>query len=212
MIKVQRGVEPIILSRKKNAWTLALLNATTKEARKKAECKYGHPNIKKALVALFHGKCAYCESNIVHVDYGHIDHFRPKSILQFKQLTFEWKNLFLACGKCNGAEYKSDRFPDQTEGGPPINPCDDTPEVPLEFLFDITSRLATVSFKTERGRVSSDLFGLNRPDLRTHRSQTVEKLLVLARFAATDQEALQLLQQSQSDEAEYSAFARGITI
>ena len=39
---------------------------------------YGHPNIKEKLKTTQHGKCAFCESNITHIDYGDVEHFRPK--------------------------------------------------------------------------------------------------------------------------------------
>ncbi len=208
MIRVWRGSEPTILARKKATWTAALLNATTKDQERRAESKYQHRAIKEALVKMFHGKCAYCESRIVHIDYGHIEHFRPKSWEQFRSLTFDWNNLFLACAKCNGPEYKASHFPEEDAGGPPINPCDDSPDEHLAFVFDLESRVATVSYKTERGRTSIELFGLNRQDLRTHRSKMIEKLLALSRMAEVDQEAAALLHQSQNDEEEYAAFSR----
>jgi uncharacterized protein (TIGR02646 family) len=208
MIKVRRGPEPTILTRKKSAWTMALQNATTKKQESRAESKYQHQAIKEALIKMFHGKCAYCESKIIHIDYGHIEHFRPKSLAQFRCLTFDWNNLFLACAKCNGPDWKADNFPEQNAGGPPINPCDDSPEEHLAFFFDLKGRVATVSYKTERGRISIDLFGLNRQDLRSHRSKMIEKLLVLSRIAAVDQEAAALVLQSQNDDEEYAAFSR----
>jgi uncharacterized protein (TIGR02646 family) len=208
MIKLQRCAEPLVIARKKTNWTSSLLNARTEDQKRKAEARYGHKTIRKALVEMFHGKCAYCESRIVHVDYGHIEHFRPKSRTQFKRLTFDWSNLFLACAICNGPEYKADRFPEQNEGGPPINPCDDYPEEHLGFYFDPKSKIATVFHKTERGRISINLFGLNRPDLRGHRSKMIEKLFVLSRMAETNPEAKALLTQSLNDEEEYAAFVR----
>lgn len=208
MIRVQRSAEPKMLLRKKAAWTAALLNATTREQERKAEAKYRHENIKEALVVMFHGKCAYCESRIVHVDYGHIEHFRPKSASQFRHLIFDWNNLFLACAKCNGPEFKGVRFPEQQEGGPPINPCDDSPEDHLGFFFDTKTGVATVFHKTTQGKISIELFGLNRPDLRVHRSKMIEKLFVLFRMAEADPEARAIVLQSQNDEEEYAAFSR----
>jgi uncharacterized protein (TIGR02646 family) len=190
------------------AWTAALLNSTTKEQGRKAEAKYRNQAIKEALVNIFHGKCAYCESRIVHIDYGHIEHFRPKSVTKFRRLTFVWNNLFLACAKCNGSEYKGDRFPEQDEGGPPINPCDDLPEEHLVFFFDTISKVASVFHKTEQGRISIDLFGLNRPDLRSHRSKMIEKLFVLSLMADVNPEAKALVIQSLNDDEEYAAFSR----
>jgi uncharacterized protein (TIGR02646 family) len=211
MIQVQRSREPAVLTREKTFWTNTLLNATSKDQRNLVEAKYRHKDIKKALVEMFHGKCAYCESIISHIDYGHIEHFRPKSVPRFRNLTFDWNNLFLACAKCNGPEYKGIRFPEQNEGGPPINPCDDLPDEHLEFLYDSQCGVATVTYKTERGRVSVDLFGLNRPDLRAHRSKVIKTFIVLSRLAENDIEAKALLGQFQNDEAEYAAFARNLT-
>ncbi len=210
MICIRRCAEPAILVRKKEKWINALLNAPTEKQRNKAESKYRHRSIKDALVRLFHGKCAYCESRINHIDYGHIEHFRPKSHAQFRCMTFDWNNLFLACAICNGPEYKSNHFPEEDEGGPPVNPCDDLLEQHLLFIFDPESKIATVVHRTERGRVSINLFGLNRPELRTHRSKLIEKLFVLSRFAATDQEARSLIEQSRNDDEEYAAFARAL--
>jgi uncharacterized protein (TIGR02646 family) len=153
MIRVTRETEPTILIRKGPTWTAALLNATTREQERKAETKYRNKSIKNALIEMFQGKCAYCESKIVHIDYGHIEHFKPKSLAKFRHLTFTWTNLFLACARCNGPEYKGVRFPEAAEGGPPINPCDDIPEDHLEFVFDSKTRIATVTAKTERGRI-----------------------------------------------------------
>jgi len=78
----------------------------------------------------------------------------------------------------------------------------------LGFYFDPKSKIATVFHKTERGRISINLFGLNRPDLRGHRSKMIEKLFVLSRMAETNPEAKALLTQSLNDEEEYAAFVR----
>jgi uncharacterized protein (TIGR02646 family) len=208
MINVERSAEPLVLRRRKETWDRSLCAATTPQQKKRATSKYQHEQIKKALVQMFHGKCGYCESKINHIDYGHIEHFRPKSVPQFMHLVFEWKNMFLACAVCNGPAYKGDRFPGVDVGGPPVNPCDDIPHEHLDFVFDRVAKLASVVYKTERGRVTVELFGLNRPDLRAYRSRVFEKLLALSRFAATDGEARHLLEEAQSDDGEYAAFAR----
>lgn len=77
MIKVKRADKPPILVQKAKEWTKTLLAAQTD--RKTAESKYQHKQVKECLVKMFHGKCAYCESQIRHIDYGHIEHYRPKS-------------------------------------------------------------------------------------------------------------------------------------
>lgn len=53
-------------------------------------------------------RCAYCESAIFHE--GHIEHFRRKNPTRgYPELTFEWSNLFLACGANNHCGHYKDR-------------------------------------------------------------------------------------------------------
>lgn len=52
-------------------------------------------------------RCAYCESPIF--SGGHIEHFRRKHPLHFPELTFEWTNLFIACGSQEHCGHYKDR-------------------------------------------------------------------------------------------------------
>src|SRR5262245_43258183 len=66
---------------------------------------------KPALFALFHGKCAYCESNIISKDAGDVEHFRPKAGVEhgdgtrshyyYAWLAYEWDNLLISCRTCS---------------------------------------------------------------------------------------------------------------
>ncbi len=205
MIRVVREPKPEVLVSKCAGWTEKLLRATTKKEVASAESKYRHPKIKEALIRMFHGKCAYCESKITHIDFGHIEHYRPKS--RFKNQTFEWDNLLLACGVCNSTKYKGDKFPEASEGGPPINPCDDDPREHFDFVFIKETKLAFVIAKTKRGTSTEELFGLNRKELLEYRSKQVCKLFALSLFAETDPLARDLLLEAKTNGAEYSAFA-----
>lgn len=71
---------------------------------------YRHPQVKEALIKLFHGKCAYCESTFLHVYSGDVEHFRPKGEIQeaapntkpgYYWLAANWNNLLLSCRNCN---------------------------------------------------------------------------------------------------------------
>lgn len=62
-------------------------------------------------------RCAYCEGTIFHE--GHIEHFRRKNANHFPQLTFDWNNLFLACGSNEHCGHFKDR-----KGAPAYNPDD----------------------------------------------------------------------------------------
>ena len=79
MIRVTRTKKPDVLTAKEMSWKKKIREASTDAARKAAQGKYQHVEVKKALVDMFHEKCAYCESAITHIDYGHIEHFRPKA-------------------------------------------------------------------------------------------------------------------------------------
>ncbi len=209
MIPVMRIPKPEVLERHAERWQAALLAASSEAGRKRAESKYRHPQVRDALKKMFHGKCAYCESKIDHVDYGKIEHYHPKRGRHGRpDLAFDWSNLLWACGKCNGPECKADQFPVAADGGPLVNPCDDDPAQHFEFTYDPVSRVASVYGRTERGRVSELVLGLNRRDLRAYRSVQVRKLLALAQFAVSDPEAAELLRQATDADAEYAAFAR----
>ena len=202
MIKVTRSAKPAILLNEEADWITALLTASTKVEKERASNKYRHPQVQEALRIMFHGKCGYCESRIEHVSDPHIEHYRPKS--RFPELTFDWNNLLLACGKCNSTRYKADKFPEANEGGPLVNPCTDNPKDHFDFIYDVQAKLASVVTTTERGRVTEELLGLNRNELRRHRSIQITRLLVLARFADTDTTAQQLLFEAKQDDAEYA--------
>jgi uncharacterized protein (TIGR02646 family) len=208
MIRIHRGQKPNILVKKEAGWKKAIRSAATAGARKKAQNKYQHKQIKEALENSFHGKCAYCESQIKHVDYPHIEHFKPKSIPEFYELAVDWDNLLLACGRCNGVENKGVKFPTATEKGPLVNPAEENPSQHLRFDFDPMTKLANVLGVTDRGETTWKILGLNRPDLVHHRSDFVKKLWVIAAHYHNDNEARGIIDEALNEKAEYSAFAR----
>jgi sarcosine oxidase delta subunit len=70
---------------------------------------YSEKEVRKALLEMFNGKCAYCESKITAIYNGDIEHFRPKGKINEAKLKFpgyfwlasEWENLLFACPFCN---------------------------------------------------------------------------------------------------------------
>lgn len=96
---------------------------------------YAHNDIKTALLNSQHGKCVFCESKIDHVDYGAVEHFRPKAGYKQKLkddlqrpgyywLAYEWDNLFYSCTICN-EQYKKNLFPLKNPGMRAKNHHDD---------------------------------------------------------------------------------------
>ncbi|MEP0265108.1 hypothetical protein [Dokdonia sp.] len=69
------------------------------------------PEVKEALIKLFNGKCAYCESKINKTAPIDKEHFRPKTSIKNKEtgnsirgyywLAADWDNLLSACAHCN---------------------------------------------------------------------------------------------------------------
>ena len=57
MIRVARTAKPVVLAKKEANWKNAIRSASTEAARKTAQDKYKHEDIKEALVDMFHGKC-----------------------------------------------------------------------------------------------------------------------------------------------------------
>ena len=218
MIQVQRTPEPSVLRNNATLW-LSELNKlksnpnSTQSTIKKAENKYNHPQVKNALIKMFHGKCAYCESKIRTVAYGDIEHFFPKSL--DPDLTFVWKNLLLACSICNNAAHKGTKFPLDDQGNPLlIDPTDGItdPNRHLEFVWDDVAKLASVYGRDERGITVENIFDLNgkrgRKELIAARSKSIKRLLALLTLAKKgNQEALSLLKEACQPEEEYRAFA-----
>ncbi|MFD2781156.1 HNH endonuclease [Novosphingobium pokkalii] len=101
MIRLSKGDEPAVLSNNAAVWTAELLDALEHRPADVPGIKgrYNHPTVKAALKAETSEKCAYCESKMLHVTFGDIEHIVPKSA--DPKLTFDWENLTLACDVCN---------------------------------------------------------------------------------------------------------------
>ena len=183
MIRVNRTSKPPVLQRLEANWLTNLKDAVaelqrlandplaTEQAKKQAKIKvenaqkkYNHREIKNALVRMFHGKCAYCESLITVVTYGNIEHFHPKGNPSYIDKTFEWENFLLSCDICNNAQHKGTHFPVDANGHPLlINPTDGVtdPARHLRFDWDSKAGLASIYGHDERGEEIERIFDLN---------------------------------------------------
>lgn len=220
MIPVPRTPKPPVLVRNAAKWLAKLQvvqgsTAATKADIKKAMNKYQHEEIKVTLVAMFHGKCAYCESKITHITYGDIEHFRPKSDPRYAHLIFEWENLLLSCSICNNSAHKGAKFPLDASGNPVlIDPTDGVtdPNAHLEFAWDAVAGLATVYGYDTRGQEVERIFdfnGVGRKELIRDRSYHVKTLMALLPYAQKgDLKAIDILKEACQPDAKYSAFAR----
>ena len=117
MIRLNRDnlPAPAILTGEKSPGFLETLAAIERFSKpgvsdKKFEFKaYRDETVKKALIKLSGGKCAYCETKEGGSDMD-IEHFRPKGQIGagktkskkgYYWLAAKWENLFLSCQHCN---------------------------------------------------------------------------------------------------------------
>ena len=98
MIRLSKGCEPRILVENRERGTAEyetwLEAPTGREPR-----RYAAPDIRAALEAETHSKCAYCEGRFKPVSYGHIEHKLPKR--KYPELVCAWTTLTVACQVCN---------------------------------------------------------------------------------------------------------------
>lgn len=129
---------------------------------------------------LFGLRCAYCEGQIYHG--GHIEHFRRKNPKHFPDLTFEWTNLFLACGSKEHCGHYKDR-----PNAPAYNPDElIKPDIhnPDDYLFFHSSgevRVRNRNGMTDADRLRGDetirVFHLNCGRLEGARHKALKQYL-----------------------------------
>lgn len=155
--------------------------------------------IKDAVVADTDGKCAYCEARMLNVDYGDIEHIRPKKI--YPDLVVAWHNLTLACGRCNGA--KGSKW---DEAVPFVNPFEDAIADHLFFLGPF------VLGKSDRGDYTVtelDLNNSHRVEARNRTLAEIENLLrLLAASSPYAKARLEAVIEALCESGEYSAAVR----
>jgi uncharacterized protein (TIGR02646 family) len=138
--------------------------------RKKGGCDFkaiwGRAN--RALAAMSHQKCAYCEHPLNAGRTAAVEHFRPKSL--FPSLVYDWLNYFLACGGCNGA--KADKWP--ANKGEYLRPDEGDPATAFVFREDGTVEAAVAGSAADWMIADLDL---NREWLVALRARTIRERL-----------------------------------
>lgn len=114
--------------------------------------------LRALLRQMAHGNrcCMYCGDDLS----TDIDHFEP--IAENPLRTFDWLNHLLACSDCNSS-HKKDQFPRDPETGAPLL-IDPTAEDPFDHLY-LGLDTGLYTGRTERGRKTEEVCGLNRDDL-----------------------------------------------
>lgn len=201
---------------------------------------YGAREVREALLAAQHGKCAFCEARIAHVMVGDVEHFRPKGGFRrgkrlmlpgYYWLAYAWDNLLLACQLCN-QRHKGNAFPlekgatrvrshlgDITKERPRfVHPADEDPE----RLIGFREHVAFPVGDDPRARATIAGLGLNRREIKAERRRHLQRLILLigvARLPPTVApselnkriaEARQAIAEAVGDDAEYAAMVRAL--
>lgn len=90
-----------------------------------------YTSYRKYIIPDFKESCGYCGDSDKFYGHYHIDHFRPHSIEEFKELKTEYSNLVYSCPFCNLS--KSDTWLEE-DGF--IDPCDDSYDDHLRRMKD----------------------------------------------------------------------------
>lgn len=109
----------------------------------------------------------YCESKISHVNFGDVEHIKPKAINLFPHLEFEWNNLGICCDRCNTA--KGNKY---HPGAEFINPYDEDPA--SEILA--CGPLLLPKSASERGEITINEIQLNRAELIERRISRIKAI------------------------------------
>jgi uncharacterized protein (TIGR02646 family) len=149
---------------------------------------------KPVLQTIFHNKCAYCESSLSKAGYGDIEQFRPKTIYWW--LAYEWENQLISCQACN-QHHKKTYFPvskpkqqneirektvaqlNKMELPLLLNPFDDEPEKHLKYVIYKAPGTISIVPVTDRGIATTEIIGLNRPELQKRRYEHYRKLKIM---------------------------------
>ena len=167
---------------------------------------YKHPDNKQALKESSFNKCMYCESKVTHIDYGDVEHIKPKS--KYPELEFYWDNLGYSCTRCN-RQFKNDNY---DESLPFINPYENNPS---DFIIANGSLLFSKQ-GNENGDLTITGLGLNRPELIEKRQERINEVdkAIKACFRTSNEtlkmNALNELAKEAIDSKEYSLVIKSL--
>jgi len=161
--------------------------------------------VKKALVEMQYGKCAFCEqvtTNPAHTGSGDVEHFRPKGGYRQEEqddlqhpayywLAYDWDNLLLSCEPCNRI-HKKNLFPllnpttraqnhhDDINDETPllINPTQQNPENYISFHEEVPYAIDNHLY----GRKTIEVFALDREQLNESRLEKYTEIQELQQF------------------------------
>lgn len=141
--------------------------------KEKVNGSYSESDVVQQLLKDFHNKCYICEMK--ELQDPQIEHLVPHKNGKYKDRKFDWGNLFLSCGHCNGVKNQS-----KYEEGI-LDCCKEDPEKMISFKIkeNPSSRIVVRKLKVLLKRKSA-FAGFKRCFVREHCNEYPE----LAQFIA----------------------------
>lgn len=124
--------------------------------------KYNKPDVKESLKTMYRELCCYCEARVGIVEFGNIEHRKPKR--KFPDLTYAWTNMHLSCTACNSM--KGEKYDDIYQI---LDAVTDNP-ITNHLQYKIDALGVWYEWKTLRGKTTVDDTDLNREGLRNART------------------------------------------
>lgn len=172
MIKLTKAEKPSVLVQNAEQWTKEYLQCIKKgKITDQVKYRYRDPEIKQALIKETHGKCAFCESKMLHVSPADIEHILPKNPDARPDLYVEWTNLTLSCEYCNRTGKRDYYDPD----APLINPYSDDPNMHFIAIGAFVRHKAY----DQRAYITEKILELNRSELLEKRKERIDQIETL---------------------------------
>lgn len=143
---------------------------------------FRYQDTRRLLNEMTDGHCAFCDGgDLGAVSRGTIEHFRPKSLPEFRRLAFQWDNLYPCCDRCQ-SEKRAD-FDN-------LLLVADEPDYRFEDYFivdyatgEIQPNPLVSGNNQQRARLTIDFYGLNisvrmhcrKKELKRYRQRDIEE-------------------------------------
>ncbi len=239
MIFIDRGTCPTALARKGASGRVLLEQEYLAHKRKyrrkplKVKATYRLRTVVNTLLRKQHNKCCFSEAKFCG-DYPHVEHFRCKGPVDewpsgsrlypgYYWLAYEWSNLLL-CKSLINSSFKRNFFPliDESQRNRShlevnverpilIDPASEDPRDHIIFIGTVPVG------KTDRGRMTIEILGLDHSDFEEGRTRKLAELKALTllikmgmKFGLPQSEvegSLKILKDAKSSKAEFSSMA-----
>lgn len=167
MLKISKSSIPTVLRLNGQQW-LQELNSKKAAGESLRPIIYDkfkrNKEIKETIIKDSYAKCSYCESKMLAVSHGDIDHVVPLDTNH--ALAFDWLNLILSCTKCNHG--KLNYF---SQSNPLMNPLHDEP---AEHLYPEEHWIRAIP--STKGPITEQKIKFNRGGLIEKRQEQLKSL------------------------------------